>query len=159
MDDAGLDFVSRGGARRRSRHGAFEARSSRVLFRCSGQRLGVGIRRRALAAGGFGGRCLLGFEKVAGQRLGFAPHHILVTARRGGLAAASRHALHIVHGGALRALFLGNKRLSIGDRDLIVIGVNFAKREETVAVTAVIDERGLQRRLDARHLRQIDVAS
>ncbi|PAV92956.1 hypothetical protein WR25_07198 [Diploscapter pachys] len=47
------------------------------------------------------------------------------------------------------AVFLGN---------LIVIGVDFAEGEEAVAIAAVIDERRLQRRLDARHLGEIDVA-
>ena len=62
-------------------------------------------------------------------------------------------------GGTLGALVLGDQRLPVGDRDLIIVGMNFAEGEEAVAIAAVIDERGLQRRLDARHLRQIDVAA
>jgi hypothetical protein len=37
--------------------------------------------------------------------------------------------------------------------------MNFAEGEKAVAVPAVVDEGGLQRRLDARHLGQIDVAA
>ena len=37
--------------------------------------------------------------------------------------------------------------------------MNFAERQEAVAIAAVIDEGGLQRRLDARYFRQIDVAA
>ena len=62
-------------------------------------------------------------------------------------------------GGALGALVLGDQRLPVGDRDLIVVGMDFAEGEEAVAVAAVVDEGGLQRRLDARHLGQIDVAA
>jgi hypothetical protein len=37
--------------------------------------------------------------------------------------------------------------------------VNFVEREKAVAIAAVVDESRLQRRLDARDLRQIDVAT
>jgi hypothetical protein len=37
--------------------------------------------------------------------------------------------------------------------------MNLAEGEEAMTVAAVIDERGLQRRLDARHLGKIDVAT
>ena len=70
-----------------------------------------------------------------------------------------RAPIDLVVGGALRAFFLFDQGLPIGDRDLIVIRVNFAEGEEAVAIAAVIDESGLQRRLDARHFRQIDIAS
>ena len=59
------------------------------------------------------------------------------------------------------ALFLGllvKQGLTVGDRDLIVVGVNFSKGEEAVAVAAVIHEGRLKRRLNARHLGEIDIA-
>ena len=59
------------------------------------------------------------------------------------------------------ALLLGlfvEQRLTVGDRDLIVVGVNFSKGEEAVAVAAVIHEGRLKRRLNARHLGEIDIA-
>ena len=68
-------------------------------------------------------------------------------------------AVGFVVGGALRALLFVDQRLPVGDRDLIVVGMDFAEGQEAVAIAAVIDEGGLQRRLDARHLRQIDVAA
>ena len=37
--------------------------------------------------------------------------------------------------------------------------MDFAERQEAVAVAAVVDERRLQRRLDARDLGEIDVAA
>jgi len=49
--------------------------------------------------------------------------------------------------------------LAVLDRDLIVIGMDFVESEEPVAVPAVVDERGLERGFDPRHLRQIDVAA
>src|SRR5580704_1949893 len=73
--------------------------------------------------------------------------------------AAARAPVDLVVGGTLGALLLVDQGLPVGDRNLIVVGVDFAKGEEAVAIAAVIDESGLQRRLDPRHLRQIDVAA
>ncbi len=70
-----------------------------------------------------------------------------------------RTPIDLVIGGALRPLFLGNQGFPVGDRDLIVVGMDFAERQEAVTVAAVIDESGLQRRLNARHFRQIDIAT
>ena len=75
------------------------------------------------------------------------------------VAMPARPPIDLVIGGALCALFLVDQGLPVGDRNLIVVGVDFAKRQEAVAIAAVVDESGLQRRLDARHLRQIDIAS
>ena len=70
--------------------------------------------------------------------------------------------------GAVLALFLGlavgaliglDQRLTVGDRDLIVVRVDFAERQEAVAVAAIFDERRLQRRLYARDLGEIDIAA
>jgi hypothetical protein len=55
--------------------------------------------------------------------------------------------------------FFLQKRLPIGYRDLIVVGMDFTEGQEAVAIAAVVDEGGLQRRLDARDLCQIDVAA
>ena len=65
----------------------------------------------------------------------------------------------LVVGGTLGALVLGNERLPVGDRDLVIVGMYFAEGEKTVPVAAVIDESRLQRRLYARDLGQIDVAT
>src|ERR1700719_1526777 len=61
--------------------------------------------------------------------------------------------------GPRSALLLVDQRLPVGDRDLIVIGVNFAEGEKAMAVAAIVHESCLQRRLDARHFGQIDVAA
>ena len=55
------------------------------------------------------------------------------------------------------ALFL-DQRLTVGDRDLIVIGVNLGKGQEPVAIATVIDKGRLQGRLHAGDLGQIDVS-
>ena len=54
---------------------------------------------------------------------------------------------------------LRQQRLPVGDRDLVVVGMDFAEGQEAVAVAAVVDEGRLQRRLDARHLGEIDIAA
>jgi len=82
--------------------------------------------------------------------------------------AMARAATVAVVGGAVLALFLGlavgalvglDQRLTVGDRDLIVVRMDFAERQEAVAVAAIFDERRLQRRLYARDLGEIDIAA
>ena len=97
-----------------------------------------------------------------GVRCGDVALHRLVAARRSARRLTPmppRPPVDLVVGGALRAFFLGDQGFPVGDRDLIIVGMNFAEREEAVAVAAVVDEGGLQRRLNARHFRQIDIAA
>ena len=47
--------------------------------------------------------------------------------------------------------------LPVGDRNLVVIGVDFVEGQEAVPVAAVVHKGGLKRRLYARDLGQIDV--
>jgi hypothetical protein len=54
------------------------------------------------------------------------------------------------------ALFF-DQRFAVGDRDLVIIRVNFGKGQKAVAVSAVIHEGRLQRRFDPRHLGEVDV--
>jgi hypothetical protein len=59
----------------------------------------------------------------------------------------------------LRFGLLGQQRLPVGDRDLVVVGVDFAEGQEAVTVAAVVDEGRLQRRLYPCHLGEIDIAA
>jgi hypothetical protein len=68
--------------------------------------------------------------------------------------------------GTVLALFLGlamglllgfDQRLPVGNRDLVVIGMNFAEGEEAVAVAAIFDEGGLERGFDPCDLGEVDV--
>ena len=70
-----------------------------------------------------------------------------------GLAALRRRLGQLLRG------FLGEQRLAVGDRDLIVVGMDLAEGEETVAVAAIVDEGGLQGRLYPGDFGQIDVAA
>jgi len=87
------------------------------------------------------GRGLLGGERLAlydvaiPMSLGAA---VAVTA-----AAASSPTLGLGVGIALVALFLGDQRLPVSDRDLVIVRVNFREREKTVAVAAIIHKRRL----------------
>jgi len=88
------------------------------------------------------------------------------------MAAAARiavaRAATVAVGRAVLALFLSlavgtlvglDQRLTVGDRDLIVVRMDFAERQEAMAVAAILDERRLQRRLYARDLGEIDIAA
>jgi hypothetical protein len=70
--------------------------------------------------------------------------------------------------GAVLALFLGfamglliglDQRLPIGDRDLIIVGMDFAEGEEAVAIAAIFDESGLERGFDPCDLGEVDISS
>ena len=59
----------------------------------------------------------------------------------------------VTAGGAVLAFFLGlamgafvgfDQRLPVGDRDLVIVGVDFAEGEEAMAVAAIFDEGCLQ---------------
>src|SRR5258708_37862202 len=60
---------------------------------------------------------------------------------------------------AMGTLIGFDQRLTIGDGDLIVVGMNFAEGEKAVAVAALFDEGGLQRRFGPRDPRPRNIAA
>nr|WP_283817603.1 hypothetical protein [Bradyrhizobium diazoefficiens] len=88
--------------------------------------------------------------------------HALAMAAAAGVAVARTTAavgavLALLLGLAM-GLFLGlDQRLPVGDRDLIVVGMDFAEGKEAVAVAAIFDEGGLERGFDPCDLGEIDV--
>ncbi len=76
----------------------------------------------------------------------------------GAVDATAPPGLVILVGFGRQALLLGDQPFAVGDRDLIVVGMDFREGQEAVAVAAIFHERRLQRRFDADDLGQIDVA-
>jgi hypothetical protein len=74
-------------------------------------------------------------------------------------AAAAGTVFGFFLGFAMSALVGLDQRLAIGNRNLIIVRVDFAESQEAVAVAAIFDEGGLQRRLYARDLGEIDIAA
>jgi hypothetical protein len=72
-------------------------------------------------------------------------------------AAAVRAILALFLGFAVGLFFGLDQRLPVGHRDLVIIGVNFAEGEEAVAVAAIFDESGLERRFDPGNLGEVDI--
>jgi hypothetical protein len=62
-------------------------------------------------------------------------------------------------GCAMIVFFLRNQRLPIGDGDLVIVRMDFRKRQKAVAIAAVVDESRLQRRLNARDFGKINVTA
>jgi hypothetical protein len=60
-------------------------------------------------------------------------------------------------GGGMFGLF-AEQGFAVFLRNLVIIGMDFAERQEPVAVAAIFDERRLQRRFDAGNLGQINIA-
>src|SRR5262249_52848310 len=133
----------------------FTALVGRVLVMMPGRRFVlVGVVSSRRIGGRVGRRG--GFGRVLGDR---RAAHGIAAASGAAFAAAPGAAGGPRLGLALRPLFLGDQRLPVGDRNLVVIGMDFAEGKEAVAVAAVLDERRLQRRLDPGYLGEIDVAA
>jgi hypothetical protein len=60
---------------------------------------------------------------------------------------------------AMGALVRLDQRLTVGDRNLIIVRMDFAEGQEAVPVAAIFDEGGLQRWFYPRDLGEIDVAA
>ncbi|MGY3603420.1 hypothetical protein [Bradyrhizobium neotropicale] len=74
-------------------------------------------------------------------------------------AAAVRPAFALLLGLAMGAFFGLDQRLTVGDRNLVIVWMDFAEGKEAMAVAAILDERRLQRRLYARHLGEVNIAA
>ena len=72
-------------------------------------------------------------------------------------AAASFAAVSLLVLVALRERFLLEKRLPIGDGNLVVVGMDFGEGEKTVPIAAIVDESGLERRLYPSDLGEVDI--
>jgi hypothetical protein len=76
------------------------------------------------------------------------------------MTAASAGAIVGFHiGSTLVVLFLRDQRLPVGNRNLIVVRVDFRKRQEAMAIAAVVDESRLQGRFNARDFGEIDITA
>src|SRR4029077_18784717 len=74
-------------------------------------------------------------------------------------ASASGAILALLLGLAMGAFVRLDQRLAIGDRDLVIVRMDFAEGEEAVAITAIFDEGRLQRRLYAGDFCEVDIAA
>src|SRR5207302_10386020 len=76
----------------------------------------------------------LAVDRLLALSLGSAPVAWMTVAAIAAAGAAVRFRLGV----AMGALFLLDQRLPIGDRDLVVVGMDFAEGEEAVAIAAVV---------------------
>jgi hypothetical protein len=128
--------------------------------------LRVGVQMLALMRSAFGMlRPRLAFDGLGRVRVetsdDVALDALAMTAAAGVAVARAAAAL-----GAVLGLFLGfamgllfglDQRLPVGDRDLVVVGMDFAEGEEAVAVAAIFDEGGLKRGFDPGDLGEVDI--
>ena len=54
--------------------------------------------------------------------------------------------------------FFSKKAITIFFRDLIIVGMDFAKGEETMPISTIVDKGSLQRGFDPRYFCQINIA-
>ncbi|WP_407183404.1 hypothetical protein [Bradyrhizobium centrosematis] len=133
-----------------------------VVLRIGVQMLGfgqgaLGMLRQRRTLDRLGGGIGTGFEAFDDV----ATHALAMTAAAGvtvARAAAPVGAVLALLLGLAMGLFLGlDQRLPVGNRDLIVVGMDFAEGEEAVAVAAIFDEGCLERGFDPRDLGEINV--
>ena len=67
-----------------------------------------------------------------------------MTVRAGAVATRPAAAFVFFFSGAMGALVFGDQRLTIRDRDLIIVRMDFAEGEEAVTIAAVVDKCGLE---------------
>ena len=106
------------------------------------------VRRCAVFAALIGLGGLRGIDRGVLDDVALDPFAMAAAA---GVAVARTAA--VTAGGAVLAFFLGlamgafvgfDQRLTVGDRDLVIVGMDFAEGEEAVAVAAIFDEGRLQ---------------
>ncbi|WP_456703391.1 MULTISPECIES: hypothetical protein [unclassified Bradyrhizobium] len=73
-------------------------------------------------------------------------------------AATAVGAVFALFLGLAMGLFLGlDQRLTVGNRNLVIIGMDFAEGEEAVAIAAIFNEGGLERGFDPCDLGEVDI--
>nr|WP_274069616.1 MULTISPECIES: hypothetical protein [Bradyrhizobium] len=128
-----------------------------VMLRSGVQMLALGMLGLRGAFDRLGGGIGAGLEALDDV----AAHALAMTASAGvavARAAAPVRAIFALFLGLAMGLFLGlDQRLPVGDRDLVVIGMDFAEGEEAVAIAAIFDEGGLERGFDPCDLGEVDI--
>jgi hypothetical protein len=100
------------------------------------------------------GRGIGAFDDVAADTFALTTAAGVAVAR----AAAAVGTVFALFLGLAVGLLLGfDQRLPVGDRDLVVIGMDFAEGEEAVAVAAIFDEGCLERGFDPGDLGEVDI--
>ena len=134
-----------------------------MMLRVSGVMLDVSLRLQIM----FAARCLaikrLSLRGIGLSMLDDVASNAIVAAAAArtamARAPAAGAAFAFLLGLAMGALVGLDQRLTVGDRDLIVVGMDFAEGEEAMSVPAIFDEGCLKRRLYPRDLGKIDVAA
>ena len=106
---------------------------------------------------------LLGLDLLGAGAFDHIALHAVAMATAARIALARTAAIGTVFafflGLAMGALIGLDQRLPVGDRDLVIIGMDFAEGQETVTVAAIFDEGGLQRRFDPGDFGEIDITA
>jgi hypothetical protein len=106
---------------------------------------------------------LVGMGLIGACALDHAALHPVATATAARIAMARPAAVGTVFGfffGFAMGAFVGfDQGLTVGDRNLIIVRMDFAEGQEAMAVAAIFDEGRLQGRLHARDLGEVDIAA
>ena len=101
------------------------------------------------------GLCIRVLDDLAPDALAAPATAVIAMARSPATAVAFALFLSL----AMGTLVGFDQGLTVGDRDLIIVGMNFAEGEEAVAIAAIFDEGCLQGWFYPRDLGEVDVAA
>nr|WP_276326282.1 hypothetical protein [Bradyrhizobium yuanmingense] len=128
-----------------------------VMLRIGVQMLALGMLGQRGAFDRLGGGIGAGFETFDDV----AAHALAMTAAAGVAVPRAATAVRAVLAfflGLAMGLFLGlDQRLPVGDRDLVIVGMDFAEGEKAVAIAAIFDESSLERGFDPCDLGEVDI--
>jgi hypothetical protein len=119
---------------------------------------GLGMRLVIVGIGVLAGR-----NDVGGLRLDHLALDPLAMPAPAGIAMTGTAPVAAVFGLFLgfpmRPLFGLDQGLTVGDRNLVIVGMDFAEGQEAVAVAAIFDKGGLERGFYPRDLGEIDITA
>ena len=118
---------------------------------------GLKVARLAMRIGGRSRKVVVGVAGLARRTLRRAGKIAVRLAVPEGCGFGARIGFGL--GLGFRLGFFAQQRLPVGDRDLIVVGMDFAEGEEAVAIATVVDEGRLQGGLYTRDFGEVDVAA
>jgi hypothetical protein len=135
-----------------------------MIVRIEGVRFGRGMSLAVMKLAVFGMLVLAGRDGLGGlRRLDRLALDALAMTAAAGIAMAGTATVTAVFvfflGFAMGLLFGLDQRLTVGDRDLVIVGMDFAEGQEAMAVAAIFDEGRLERGLYTRDLGEVDITA
>jgi hypothetical protein len=84
---------------------------------------------------------------------------VIVAAPRASAASLRLGTMFFFLGLPMGSIFFLEQGEAVGDRDLVIIRVDLGEGQKSMAITTIVNEGGLERRLHARNLGEVNITS